>query len=528
MRRCAGAIALAELAPGDADVVRILGEALKDATQPLAGYVLDAFDAIGSPSAVPYVMPLLDSDEVAVKLRAMSIMAKGGGRVVPLIIERLGKAGRSEKVALADVLARVANRESFRAILNLLPDPDFELVKETCEAVHRHMAAISPKDRAALHKETAAFMKTGPAKSSERVLTSCLLLLGYIGIPQARQTLINYSSPKTSLYVRRHALIGLKNLQLTGAAVSAVGRKVFTYLDDADDGIVRHALDIIERLPPAGLSAAQWRRLRESKNNAVRAFATRKLAVDDTAANNKELLALLGHEDPTVQEIAASALASHKNAAPLLLNALAREKKTESAWRLAKILKPHGEAINRARLKSLSDIARRDMKAGNDKHEALLYLVRNVDQKAADALVREAGLEHKRAQRWARAVDCLKRLINTESFDEQTRYDLSICNLKLVPKDIAPQMGTEDHAIRGFRALLHSGSFKLFDTLKKDKTLDASDLHYVGVRLVEAMGDGNELGVQLLEHVAKRWPKSEQGKAAKNRLKLLNASAGSK
>ena len=79
--------------------------------------------------------------------------------------------------------------------------------------------------------------------------------------------------------------------------------------------------------------------------------------------------------------------------------------------------------------------------------------------------------------------------------------------------------------MRGFRALLHSGTFKLFDTLKKDKTLDASDLYYVGVRSVEAMGEGNDIGVQLLEHVAKRWPKSEQGKAAKNRLKLLNPPA---
>ena len=36
----------------------------------------------------------------------------------------------------------------------------------------------------------------------------------------------------------------------------------------------------------------------------------------------------------------------------------------------------------------------------------------------------------------------------------------------------------------------------------------------------EGTGDEQKFGRQLLEHVAKRWPSTKDGKAAKNKLKL--------
>jgi HEAT repeat protein len=53
LRRLAAAIVLGELAPRDATVVKALGDALADANQSLTGAILDAFDAIGSPAALP-------------------------------------------------------------------------------------------------------------------------------------------------------------------------------------------------------------------------------------------------------------------------------------------------------------------------------------------------------------------------------------------------------------------------------------------------------------------------------------------
>ena len=87
----------------------------------------------------------------------------------------------SYEQVLIDILARIHNRDAMQLILDALFDPDFELVKEACQAVRRHIVDASPKNQLALHKQVAKFMTTSAVKKNDRVLTSCLLLIGYIG-----------------------------------------------------------------------------------------------------------------------------------------------------------------------------------------------------------------------------------------------------------------------------------------------------------------------------------------------------------
>ena len=147
----------------------------------------------------------------------------------------------------------------------------------------------------------------------------------------------------------------------------------------------------------------------------------------------------------------------------------------------------------------------------------------HADPKAADGVVREAGLKHKRARRWAQAVECLRRLVNTESFDDETRYALSVCNLKSSAKEIAASARAEDYALRGFQPLARNKAFKLFEQLKKETALDAADLYYVGFHFSETTGEEKEFGEALLRHVVRRWPRSETGRAAKGKLKLAGS-----
>jgi hypothetical protein len=45
-------------------------------------------------------------------------------------------------------------------------------------------------------------------------------------------------------------------------------------------------------------------------------------------------------------------------------------------------------------------------------------------------------------------------------------------------------------------------------------------LFYTGFHFSEGTGEELKFGRKLLEHVAKRWPSTKDGKAAKNKLKL--------
>lgn len=519
MRRHAAAIVLAELAPKEAAVVEALGKALTDANSVLVGNILDAFVAMGSPAAaIPYVMPLLDADAMDIKLRAVAMVARAGERVVPEISRRLASAKPGERLLLVDLLARIHAKSAFDVLLPLLFDPDFEFVKAVCEAVRRHMADVPARARTAWHTQLTEFMTQPRVKGQERVMTSCLLLLGAIGEPAARATLLAHATPDYSLYVRRHALIGLKNIELEGAAVAAAARQLIPYLSEQDDALVRHVLDILARVPPGKLDAAA---LLDSPDAVVRRFAVRQLTTEDTAVANRQLLALLGDPDTDTREAAASALAGHKGATKLLADALLAEEEAEAAWRLAKILKPHSEAIEARVSKRLVGLAEEELRGGRPRAEALLYALRNVDAAAADGVALEVGLAHKKAKRWPAAVDCLRRLINSERFDAETRYALCVCNLKASPKDMTSHARVEDHALRGLQALVRIPALKLADRLQKDKTLDAADRFYVGFHFAESTGDEKALGVTLLQHLFKTAPKSAEGKAAKNKLKLV-------
>ena len=519
-RRHAAAIVLAELAPGDPAVVEALGRALTDANDVLSGQILNALEAIGSAAAVPYVLPLLDAASVELKVRAVAMVARAGERMVPDIRRRLDTARGAERLMLVDLLARIHVKAAFDTLLGLLLDPDFEFIKAVCEAVRRHMHDVPARTRSAFHAQLVAFMESPKAKGQERVITSCLLLMGAVGDAQARATLLAHAAPRHSLYVRRHALIGLKNVGLEGTAAAGVVKPLLACLGDPDEGLVRHALDILARVPAVKVDWGAWL---ASPHAPVRSFAVRRLAADDTPAVNKQLLGLLAHADTEVREVAAGALSGHKSATRLLIEALEDEADPERAWRLAKIVKPHAADIDAKAVKRLAGQAAEDLQAGKPRHEALLYVLRHVDPLAGDRLVLDAGLAHRKARRWTAAVECLRRIVNTELFDDETRYALALCNLKASPKSLTPQLRAEDHALRGLQALLRVPAFKVADRLKKDKALEAADLFYVGFHFAEATGDEKALGVALLEHLAKTAPKSAEGKAAKNKLKLAQA-----
>ncbi len=160
MRRCAAAMVLGELQVKDAAVVRALGDALKDANQLLTRYILEAFEAIGTRAVVPYVLPLLDAEDVETKLRAAGIIARAGGAMVGELRRQFDKANPQQRRVLIDILARIHSREAMQLILDVLFDPDFELVKEACQAVRRHISDATPKERLALHKQVVKFMNS--------------------------------------------------------------------------------------------------------------------------------------------------------------------------------------------------------------------------------------------------------------------------------------------------------------------------------------------------------------------------------
>jgi hypothetical protein len=108
--------------------------------------------------------------------------------------------------------------------------------------------------------------------------------------------------------------------------------------------------------------------------------------------------------------------------------------------------------------------------------------------------------------------------VHSSAFDDETRYQLSVCNLRLSARDLAPALRAEDHALRGFQALLHGRTFPLLDRLRAEKALEAADLYYTAFHFCEGLSVDREFGEKLLAHVAAKWPRSAEGKAARKRV----------
>jgi HEAT repeat protein len=457
------------------------------------------------------------------KLRAAGIIARVGGAMIGELGRQLQKANPAQKRVLVDILARIHSKEAFALILEVLFDPDVDLVNEACQAVRRHSRDATPKARRQLHQQLVRFLNTSRVRNNDRVLTAALLLIGYVGAPQAARLLLRFTTPRNPVVVRRHALSGLNTLSLSGPSAAAVVRQMMKYLNENDPQLVAPALDIIEKQPPLASRNTDWKKFLKSQHAAVRAFAARRLAAQDTPATHRLMMSLLTHPDPQVGEVAASALARHKKAMPLLLAALAGETEPEAAWRLARILKAHSQNVDKASRKKFAALAARALAAGQPRHEALLYFLRNVDPALVDEVLLRVGLQLKRAKKWARAVECLKPLMRAETIRPEHRFELSVCNLKQSPRDLAAHRRADDHALRGFQVLLADKRFRLLERLQREKCLDAADLFYVGFHFSEGVGEEQRFGRQLLEYVARRWPASREGKAAKNKLKLAAA-----
>lgn len=518
LRRCGAAIVLAELAPSDTAVVKALGEALNGANEQFASCLLEALDAIGSAHATPYVIPMLSSQNPATQMRAASILANGGATVVPLIKKLMDKAPLRQRLIFVDLLARIYSKESMEVLFNMICDPDFNLVKETCEAIRRHIGSATPQQIAKLLAQVEGFLKSTRASGSERITASCLLIMGNMGSEKAVPVLLKYASQKASPYLRKNAMVGLKGVRFSISKASAILQKLVILLSDDESDFVRHTLEVMERLPNYPGSKTVWKKLLKSKASAVKMLAFRKLASGEGVETHRLMIEMLKAEEPELREMSARILSNAPKAMPLLLKELSSTKDPEYAGRVARILKPFAPSADKITIRKFTAIASEAMLNGDPKYDAILYFLRNTGSDAADKVLLETGLKLKQAKKYEQAVECLRKLIHTPLFTDEISYDLSISNLKTSHKELAPAVREQDYALRGLQILLNRDMGNLLDRLQKDKTLDATDLYYIGFHFSEASGSARDFGVTILQHLMKKWPKSPESKAARKKL----------
>ncbi len=104
-------------------------------------------------------------------------------------------------------------------------------------------------------------------------------------------------------------------------------------------------------------------------------------------------------------------------------------------------------------------------------------------------------------------------------FKPENKFQLAALQLKLHAHAVASH---KNHpAVELIAELCRNSAFPVFEALRKEKSLAPEDLFALGFSMAERSGQERGLGVDLLEHIAKKFPRNKIGKNAKNKLKLV-------
>ena len=518
-RRIAAAVVLGELKVKDAAVVSRLVEMARDPLEPFATAALEALGAVGSLKALPVMMDALGRGGEVAQVAGRAIAALGP-EALPDIRSRLAEATPEVKARLSQLLPAVGGRLSFEMALEGMRGQPWEAVNRVALSVRQEMKTASAAERKVLRTQVEKFLDKKKTAEDEPALRGALKVLGYLELPDVADALLGYTAEKYGPAVRAEAATALR-FALGGGATTKQLKRIIDLMEDGEALVGRAARDTLTVLPLEVSVAEEFARLCRSPDNEVACWAIGRLAGLGKASAAKTLVPVAGGADRLRAEAAVAALAGLGEGGPgLLLQALCGATDEVGAHAVAEALLPHAKRLSKKELGKLEA-------AGEAALADSFALARRVLEPLREATpdrwtellsAQAAKLKKKDPAKAAALLDVLAR---SSTASPEDRYAHALLLLKKSPLDIHPRSRQRDACLPELRRLAEGG-FDLARALVKEKSLEDDALYYLGFHFAEsATGAAADLGLGLLEHLVKKNPRNKLGKAARNKLKLM-------
>jgi hypothetical protein len=378
---------------------------------------------------------------------------------------------------------------------------------------------MDAKEQDSLYDDVEAFAAKLDEKQQRPAVVSIMRLLGQLGRPQARRWLFKFIGAEHHPTVRAHALVGLLRCLRDQDVRKDEYAKLFSLLEETEfSEVTRLTLDLLDAHELPDDSRALLAKLMQSPHSDVQKFALRKMGDVGTPATVRTLVEQLGDPDYRRRDVAASSLRKIPDARAALLKELIAGEDASKAWSIAELL-PAFEGKWRQDI--LDSLWKRLQKAVDDDDRiqtAFLHVLKKADAEFAYTRLAEQGAKLVKAKKYKEAVAFLTPLKDFPEFKPENKFHLASAQLRLHAHTVASH---KNHpAVELLTDLYRNSAYPVFDTLKKDKSLAPDDLFALGFSLIERGGQERGLGVDLLEHVAEKFPRNKIGKNAKNKLKL--------
>ena len=519
-QRCAALLVLGALKADSAPVLKAVGAILESPNPVLKDYALRYFEQVQPKNQTAQLLGMLDDGDREIQERAVRSLSGMGQAAVGALLQGLASASRMWQLNAARVLSAVRGKAALKGLLQMLGSGTDESNKTICDLLTPALREMSAKEQESFYDDLEAFAAKLDVKQQRPAIVSSMRLFGQLGRPQARRWLFKFIGSDHHAAVRGHALVALLRCLREQDLRKEEYAKLLPILEEAEfSEATRLTLELLDAHDLPDDSRALLGKLMQSPHSDLQKFALRKMGDVGTPATVRTLVEQLGDPDYRKRDVAAGSLRKIPEARAALIKELIGCEDASKAWSIAELLPSFEGKWRRDILDALWKRLLRAIENEERIQTAFLHVLKQADGEFAYRQLAEQGAKLVKAKKYKEAVGFLTPLRDFADFKPENKFHLASAQLKLHSHTVA---SNKNHpAVEILGELYRNSAYPVFDALKKEKSLAPEDLFALGFSLAERTGRERGLGVDLLEHVAAKFPRNKIGKNAKNKLKLV-------
>jgi HEAT repeat protein len=523
-QRCAALLVLGALKADSAAVVKVVGTLLEHQNPVLKDYALRFFEEVQPRQNVAALLKRLDDADKEIQERAVRSLSAAGQSAVQPLVQALPSASRLWQFNAARVLCHLRGKTAVKALLQLFIDGTDDSNRVVCDLLTPALREMENKEQDSLYEELEALTAKLDVKQQRPAVVSVTRLFGQLGRPQARRWLFKFIGAEQHATVRAHALVALLRCLREQDIRKDEYAKLFPILEEAEfSEATRITLELLENHELPDDSRGLLAKLMQSSHPDVQKFALRKMGEVGTPATVRTLVDQLGDPDYRRRDVAANSLRKIPDARAALIKELTACKDASKAWSIAELLASFEGKWRQDVLDALWKRLQAAIENEDRIQTAFLHVLKRADTNFVYRQLAEQGAKLIKAKKYKEAVAFLIPLKDFSEFKPENKFQLAAAQLKLHAHTVASH---KNHpAVELIADLCRNTAYPVFEALRKEKTLAPEDLFALGFSMTERSGQERGLGIDLLEHIAEKFPRNKIGKSAKNKLKLAGASS---
>lgn len=516
-RRSAAILMLTELGCAEPAAVQAVTSALESPNAVLRDFALDYAAKTKAPPLLPLVVPLLADPDSAVREKADRILTEAGRAGIEAAATLLPRLAPRERSQAAAWVAHQQGRKPLDALVRLLGSADPEAVRQSAHALAGACASATDEWRSAVAERLVPLLGHEAMRADEGTYLALLDLAAVLARPELRAALsqaIETTAGRVRTAAARAFAAAVHRVKLGAAEF----RMLVGLLEDPDEAVVRSAAELLGDQPFKVEHFAILSRLASGPSVAARKFALAKMAELDASAVLKTLLAHLDDADYTGRTTAQAALKQVEGVHSPLVKELLRCDDERRAWVLADIIAARGDAWKREQVSALVTRLDDALDRNDRLFSALLHVAGQVATERVGALLEERAEKLIKQKKYDLAAKRLSLRLELPDPSDEIRFLLALSRLRASRRDRGLPGRRRDEALEIFTAL-DRGTFPLVERLRKQR-LTPEEMFYVGFHLAEEPA-ARDSAQALLRHVVKQNTRTKTGRAAKNKLELL-------